>query len=115
MLIREDANYDELSAEEMQACIEKHYRWVETLQEKGQFKEALEEAIEIAKGNPDLDWERATTKMAVTAPVNVSFLYDKPSSTGIRSAARAVTYWSCTPPDKWLCHQTHYTTYRISP
>jgi len=31
MLIREDANYDELSAEEMQSCIEKHYRWVETL------------------------------------------------------------------------------------
>src|SRR5690606_20276657 len=40
MLIREDANYGELSAEEMQACIEKHYRWVETLREKGQFKEA---------------------------------------------------------------------------
>src|SRR5690606_3314305 len=98
MLIREDANYGELSAEEMQACIEKHYRWVETLREKGQFKEAqpleaggahirgkqrigsdgrflegkecvsgyyillaesLEAAIGIAKGNPDLDWDRA--------------------------------------------------------
>src|SRR5690606_38926583 len=98
MLIREDANYGELSAEEMQACIEKHYRWVEELTEKGQFKQAqpleasgahirgkqrlvsdgpllegkecvsgyyillaesLEEAIETAKCNSVLDWDRA--------------------------------------------------------
>ncbi|SEK71796.1 YciI family protein [Parapedobacter koreensis] len=97
MLIREEANYGELSAEEMQACIEKHYHWVEELKKKGQYKEAqpldaggayikgrkkivsdgpflegkecvsgyyillatsLEEAVEIAKGNPDLDWDR---------------------------------------------------------
>ena len=91
MLIRESADYDQISPEEMQALIEKHMAWVEELVSKGQFKggnplgnegkvlkkdgvtdgpfieskecingyyfllaETLEEAVEIAKGCPDL-------------------------------------------------------------
>ncbi len=92
MLIREDAGYGELSAEEMQADIEKHIAWVEQLVQAGHFKEgnpleakgvllkgnavtdgpfietkecvsgyyfllagAVKEAVEIAKGGPDLE------------------------------------------------------------
>lgn len=39
LLIREDANYGELSIEEMQADIEKHMAWVEELMAKGYFKD----------------------------------------------------------------------------
>jgi len=39
LLIREDANYGQLTLEEMQADIEKHMAWVETLIAKGQFKD----------------------------------------------------------------------------
>lgn len=39
LLIREDANYGELSVEEMQADIEKHMAWVEDLIAKGNFKD----------------------------------------------------------------------------
>ncbi len=39
LLIREDANYGQLSIEEMQADIEKHMAWVETLIAKGHFKD----------------------------------------------------------------------------
>lgn len=35
MLIREDANYGDLSREEMQECVEKHIQWVNGLMEKG--------------------------------------------------------------------------------
>lgn len=40
MLIREDANYGDLSAQEMQECVEKHISWVNGLMEKDQFREA---------------------------------------------------------------------------
>lgn len=39
LLIREDANYGELSVEDMQADIEKHMAWVETLIANGNFKD----------------------------------------------------------------------------
>jgi hypothetical protein len=39
MLIREPANYGQLSPEEMQADIEKHIQWVMELAEQGHFKE----------------------------------------------------------------------------
>lgn len=39
LLIREDANYGQLSVEEMQADIEKHMAWVEDLIAKGLFKD----------------------------------------------------------------------------
>lgn len=39
LLIREDANYGQLSVEEMQADIKKHIAWVEGLIAKGQFKD----------------------------------------------------------------------------
>ncbi len=38
MLIRENAGYGTLSVEQMQADIEEHIKWVETLAEKGHFK-----------------------------------------------------------------------------
>lgn len=49
MLIRENAVYTQISLDEMQADIQKHMAWVETLIEKGQFKD----------GNP-LEGEGAT-------------------------------------------------------
>ncbi|WP_300491774.1 YciI family protein [Flavobacterium sp.] len=39
MLIRENINYGSLTAQEMQEDIEKHMQWVESLIEKGHFKE----------------------------------------------------------------------------
>ena len=39
MLIRENPNYGELSVEEMQSCIEEHVKWVESLVERGNFKD----------------------------------------------------------------------------
>lgn len=39
LLIRENASYGQLSAEEMQADIEKHMTWVEGLIAKGNFKD----------------------------------------------------------------------------
>ncbi|MDQ0064875.1 YciI family protein [Chryseobacterium lathyri] len=39
LLIRENVNYGNLSMEEMQKDIQKHVQWVETLIEKGHFKE----------------------------------------------------------------------------
>ncbi len=39
MLIRENADYEQLSNEEMQADIEKHIAWVQELAEKGHFKD----------------------------------------------------------------------------
>lgn len=53
MLIRENAEYGELSPEEMQADIESHMAWVEKLIEKGYFKD----------GNP-LDFKGAHIKGA---------------------------------------------------
>lgn len=38
MLIRENADYGSLSVEQMQADIEEHIQWVESLAEKGHFK-----------------------------------------------------------------------------
>ena len=38
MLIRENANYGTMTAQEMQADIEKHIQWVEDLVAKGHFK-----------------------------------------------------------------------------
>lgn len=39
MLIRENADYGQMSLDDMQADIQKHMDWVETLLEKGQFKD----------------------------------------------------------------------------
>ena len=39
LLIRENAAYGELSVEDMQADIEEHIKWVETLVEAGNFRE----------------------------------------------------------------------------
>lgn len=39
MLIRENADYGNLSVEEMQEDIHEHIRWVETLVERGNFKD----------------------------------------------------------------------------
>lgn len=38
MLIREDAGYGSITAEDMQACIEQHISWVNGLIEQGQYK-----------------------------------------------------------------------------
>ncbi|WP_407429815.1 YciI family protein [Arcticibacter sp.] len=102
MLIREDANYGDLSMEEMQECVEKHIQWVNGLIEKDQFREAnpldaggayirgkekivtdgpyieskecisgyyilkassLEDALNIAKTCPDLEYDRRTVEI----------------------------------------------------
>lgn len=55
LLIRENADYGDLSVEDMQADIQEHIKWVETLVENGNFKD----------GNP-LDSTGATLKDGIT-------------------------------------------------
>jgi hypothetical protein len=52
MLIRENANYGNLTAQEMQEDIEKHIQWVENLVAQGHFKSGspLESAGSHIKG-----------------------------------------------------------------
>lgn len=68
LLIREDADYGELSVEEMHADIQEHIRWVETLVEKGNFKEGnpLDSKGVTLKGNLVTDGPYVETKECVS-------------------------------------------------
>lgn len=57
LLIREDSSYGSLSDEEMQAAITEHVQWVESLIEKGCFKDGSHLAAEgrVIKGDKVTD------------------------------------------------------------
>lgn len=68
MLIRENAKYGELSVEAMQADIQEHINWVETLVEKGNFKSGnpLNSGGVTLKGNVVTDGPYVETKECIS-------------------------------------------------
>lgn len=68
MLIRENANYGEVSFDEMHTDIQEHMVWVESLVEKGHFKEGnpLEAKGTVIKGGLVTDGPFVETKECVS-------------------------------------------------
>ncbi|MEC5145075.1 YciI family protein [Chitinophaga sp. 212800010-3] len=68
MLIREGAAYDQMSPEEMQACVAKHVEWVNSLTQKGQYKDAnpLETVGAVIRGNMVTDGPYIESKECVS-------------------------------------------------
>ncbi|WP_410221410.1 YciI family protein [Pedobacter sp.] len=68
MLIRENANYGELSPAEMHADIQEHMVWIESLVEKGHFKAGnpLEARGTVVKGDLITDGPFVETKECVS-------------------------------------------------